>query len=165
MAMGGAISRLPDQTGLTGKTDETMIGNVGDRLKVDALVTVTPTPATFATIYRSNEITVATKTETDLPTATYTVPSGKIFVLTSLSANYDTQSPLIIRLKKQTGGAGSFVTIRRLTLKQHGQDPSDVHHLFPFGLVIGDPTDIIKITYESALARGSLWAAFTGIEY
>lgn len=165
MAFGGAISQLPNNTSITGQTDQTQIGNVGDRLKVDAVVTVTPTPATFATIQKGYEITVATKTETDLPTATYTVPSGKIFVLTSLSANYDTASPLIIRLKKQTGGTGSFVTIRRLTLKQHGQDPSDVHHLFPFGLVIGNATDIIKITYESALSKGSLWAAFTGIEY
>jgi hypothetical protein len=122
---------------IAGGTDGTPIGNVSDRIKVDAIVTVTPAPSTFATIYRRQEITVPSKVETDLPSGSYTVPAGKTFVLASLQANYDTQSPLVIRLKKQTGGAGSFVTEFRLTLKQHGQDNSNVQFTFPYGIQLG----------------------------
>jgi hypothetical protein len=154
-----------DDTAIKGGTDGTVIGNVGDRLKVDSLVTITPAPSTFGTIYRQNEITVATKAETDLPSGSYTVPSTKTFVLTSMAANYDTSAPLIIRLKKQTGGTGSFSTIYRLTLKQHGQDNSNVQFTIPYGIALGTATDVFKLTYESSLSKGSLWANFTGIEY
>jgi hypothetical protein len=133
--------------------------------QVDAIVTVVPAPSTFATIYRRQEITVATKTETDLPSGAYTVPPGKMFVLASFQANYDTQSPLVVRLKKQTGGAGAFVTEFRLTLKQHGQDNSNVQFTFPYGIQLGTAGDVIKITYESALSKGTLWSSFTGVEY
>jgi hypothetical protein len=118
-----------------------------------------------ATIFRRQEITVATKTETDLPSGSYTVPTGMSFGLTSISANYDTQSPLIIRLKKQTGGVGAFVTEWRLTLKQHGQDNSNVQFVMPRGILMATAGDVLKLTYESALSKGTLWASFTGIEY
>jgi hypothetical protein len=164
MSIGASIAKLTGTVGIFG-ADGTPIGHVGDALKVNASVTVVPAPSTFGTIYRQNEITVATKTETDLPSGTYTVPSGKTFVFTSIAANYDTSSPLIIRLKKQTGGSGAFSTIYRLTLKQHGQDVSNVQFTVPFGIALGSAGDVFKLTYESALSKGSLWANFTGIEY
>lgn len=150
---------------LSGGTDGTPIGNVGDALKVNATVIVTPAPSTFGTILRQNEVTIASKTETDLTSSTYTVPAGKTFVLLSFGANYDTQSPVVVRFKKQTGGSGSFATLQRLTLKQHGQDASNVQFTYPLGIQVGTAGDVFKITYESALSKGSFWASFTGIEY
>lgn len=165
--MGGIGSGSGDTdnaTGLLG-SDGTPIGNVGPALLVSASATIVPSVATFGTILRQNEITVATKTETDLPSGSYTVPAGKIFVLTAFMGNYDTQSPLIVRLKKQTGGAGSFVTQFRLTLKQHGQDNSNVQFDIESGIKLGVAGDVFKLTYESALSKGSLWTGFVGIEY
>jgi len=150
---------------IEGGSDGSIIGNVGDRLKVTSDAVIVVSANTFATIFKRNEITVATKTESDLSGVTYTVPSGKNFVLTTVNANYDTQSPLYIRLKKQTGGAGSFVTEIRLTVKQHGQDASSTSMTFPYGIYLATAGDVLKITYESALAKGTLWAAFTGVEY
>lgn len=152
-------------TTLTGATDGTHIGNVGDRLKVDSLVTIVPAPSTFGAIFRRAEVTIAAKTETDLTGVTYTVPSGKTFVLTSVNSNYDSQTPVVVRFKKQTGGSGAFATEWRLTMKQHGQDVSNVGFAVPYGVVMGAAGDVFKVTYESALAKGSLWAAFTGLEY
>jgi hypothetical protein len=169
MGIGASVAKLMGAVGLLGGTDGTQIGNVGDRLKVDSVVTITPAPSTFGTIIRptagNREVTVATKTETDFTGGSYTVPAGKTFVLTSISANYDTQSPLVVRLKKQTGGAGAFVTEYRLTVKQHGQDSSNATIQIPYGIVLATAGDILKLTYESALAKGVLWATFTGIEY
>ena len=161
----GSDLNTTDTTGIRGGTDSTVIGNIADRLKVTSDADITVSASTFATIFRRAEITVATKTETDLSGVTYTVPAGKNFVLTTINANYDTQSPLYIRLKKQTGGAGAFSTEVRLTVKQHGQDASSTSMTFPYGVYLATAGDVIKITYESALAKGSLWAAFTGIEY
>jgi hypothetical protein len=150
-------------TSLIGATDGTQIGNVGDAIKIAATITVAS--STFGAIFRRQEISVATKVETDLPSGSYTVPSGKTFVLTSINGNYDTQSPLVIRFKKQTGGSGAFATEWRLTLKQHGQDNSNVGFQIPYGIVMGAASDVLKLTYESALAKGSLWSSFTGLEY
>ena len=154
-----------DNVRINGATDDTEIGNVGDRLKVDALVTVTPAASTFGTILKQAEVTIASKTETDISATSYTVTTGKSFVLTSISANYDNNSPVIIRLKKQTGGTGSFVTQFRLTLEQHGQDPSNATIQIPYGVKIGSATDVFKLTYEAALIKGAVWACFTGLEY
>ena len=155
--IGAAVAKLMGSFGLLG-ADGTPIGNVGDALKVNASVTVVPAASTFGTILRQNEVSVATKTETDLASGSYTVPAGKTFVLTSISANYDTQSPVVIRLKKQVSGVGAFSTVFRLTVKQHGQDASNATIQVPYGIVIATATDVLKLTYESALARGSLGA-------
>ena len=91
---------------LRGSTDGTMIGNVGDRLKVDASlssgsVTIT-TLAAACNIIKQNEISVTVKVETDLPSSTYTVPAGKSFNLVSAGGSFDAQQPMYLRLKKQT---------------------------------------------------------------
>lgn len=137
-----------------------------ERLAVDALVTGNANPSQSTNnILRQNEITVSTKTKTDLPSSTYTVASGKTFALSTFGGSFDTQSPMYLRLEKQTGGTGSFVTLFRVTLKQHGQDESNYQVTMPQPVIVGTAGDVFKITYESALAKGKLWAGFVGLEY
>jgi hypothetical protein len=50
-------------------------------------------------------------------------------------------------------------------LKQHGQDESNHQIDFSLALVVGTAGDKFKITYESALAKGTLWAGYSGVEY
>jgi hypothetical protein len=136
--------------------------NIGEQ-SISVGSVVIADPASYVSIYKSSEITVATKTKTQL--VSYTVPSGKTFKLYTMEANFDLQSsPLYLRLEKQTAGAGAWAVIARLTLQIHGQDPSDQQLVWPEGLKIASASDILRLTYESALARGSLWAQFTGVE-
>lgn len=159
------IKGIYQKTRIIGNTDSTLIGNVGDRLKVDAQVTVLPSTVSHANILKQKELTISTKAQTAIAETQYTVPSYKTFALSSFGGSYDTQSPLYLRLQKQTGGTGQWDTLFRVTLKQHGQDESNhqIHLAIP--MIIGIATDIFRITYESALPKGSLWAGFTGIEY
>lgn len=139
-----------------------------ERLCVDANisgVSITAASVITANILRQDEINVTVKVETDLPNSTYTVPAGKVFGLTMFGGSYDTQSPMYIRLKKQTGGTGPWETLFRVTLKQHGQDESNHQITLSHAIMVGNPGDVFKITYDSALSKGSLWAGFTGAEY
>ena len=151
---------------LAGGTDGTQIGNNGDRLKVDTTITGIITGSLGANnILKQNEIAISVKVETDLPSSTYTVPTGKSFSLTTFSGSYDVQQPMIIRFKKQTGGTGAFVTLFRETLSVNGQDATNFTIAIPNSLIIGSVGDVFKVTYEPAVGRGSLWAGYTGIEY
>jgi hypothetical protein len=161
------ISNFKSPGQVIGATDGTLIGNVGDRLKVDATgsITALPEAAGAAAVLKSAEITVATKVESDLSGVTYTVPTGKTFKLYTFNGSYDTAAPMFLRLKKQTGGAGAFVTLFRISLKQQGQDESNFEIALPDGLNVGVATDVFKVTYESALSKGTLWAGFTGMAF
>ena len=149
---------------LVGGTDGSTIGNVGDRIKVDSVTTVITSVAS-ANILKQSEFAVTVKVETDAAGVTYTVPSGKSFNLMTFGGSYDTQSPMYLRFKKQTGGAGAFATLFRVTLKQHGQDESNFSISLPLGILVGAAGDVFKITFESALAKGTLWTGFTGVEF
>jgi len=150
---------------LTGGTDGSQIGNTGDRLKVDATFSGTSTAVmTPSNIVKQNEISIAVKTQTVLPSSTYTVPAGKTFSLTTFGGSYDGQQPMYIRFQKQTGGSGAFATVLRETLSVNGQDSSNFSIIIPTGLLVGVATDVFQITYEAAVARGTLWAGYTGIE-
>lgn len=138
------------------------------RFTVDAFVT-NSLPVSIlsyaANILKQAEISVATKVESDLTGTTYTVAAGKSFRLMTFGGSYDTQSPMYLRLKKQTACTGSFVTQLRITLKQNGQDESNYQVTMPTGLTIGAAGDCFKITYQSSLSKGTLWSGFTGTEY
>jgi hypothetical protein len=147
----------------------TQIGNVGDRLKVDAQlssgsITIT-TLAAACNIIKQAESAITVKVETDLTGSTYTVPSGKTFNLVSFCGSYDAAQPMYLRLKKQTGGVGAFVTILRFSLSVNGQDASNYNVTVPNGISLGTTGDVFKITYEPAVGRGNLWAGFFGVEY
>jgi len=157
------IKGIYQKNRIIGNTDGTMIDNVGDRLKVDASVTGTIIISP-ANIIKQNEVAVTVKVETDFPSSTYTVPSGKTFSVVTFGGSYDAQQPMYIRFKKQTGGTGSFVTVFRENLSVNGQDASNFLITVPPGLLIGAAGDIFKITYEPSVGRGTLFAAFTGIE-
>jgi len=150
--------------------DETYCADVSDisgikRLRVEGIVSTAPSTVSFANILKQSEISITTKSKTVLPSSTYTVPSGKFFALGSFGGSYDTQSPMYLRFEKQTGGTGSFDTLFRVTLKQHGQDESNHQIDLSVPVYVGQAGDVFRITYESALSKGTLWSGFTGIEY
>lgn len=75
MGVTSANIGLTDNTRINGATDDTDIGNVGDRLKVDA------TFSSLGTVknYFSNVTAIASSASADI--LTYTVPVGKIAYL------------------------------------------------------------------------------------
>jgi len=156
---------------LKGATDGTQIGNVTDRLKVIDADTVAAINALSinlgigaANIFKFNELALTARTETDLSGVTYTVPSGKTFAINSFSGSYDAQAALYVRLKKQTGGTGSFVTILRLNMMTGGQGNSTLSYDFGKGFAAGVAGDVFKVTVEASIAKGTIFAMFTGSE-
>lgn len=151
---------------IRGNTDGTIIGNVGDRLKVDSLQSGTwIVQDNSANILKQNEVTISSRNEIDIANTTYTVSSGKSFKLTSFEISYDSQVTVYVRLKKQTGGSGAFNTLFRLTVGINGQDNSVKTFSFPSGVVIGTAGDVFKLTVEAAIIKGNMWAGYTGGEY
>lgn len=151
---------------LRGGTDNTVIGNIGDRLKVDSNVTIVgDSTGNTPNLVKQSELTVSTRTQTDMAETVYTVPAGKKFKLTWFGGSYDNQGGVYLRLKKQASGTVGFNTILRVTIKQQPQEESTQGIHLPMGLTIGNAGDSFKITYETALAKGSLWAGFVGSEF
>lgn len=148
---------------LRGGTTGDIVGNVGDRLKTDALVSDHSSRIPGKLVQQ--ELTITTRVQTALPNTVYTVPTGKKFRLNLFSGSYDTQGGVYLRLQKKTGGAGAWATILRISIKQNPQEASTQQLSFPMGLLIGEATDQFQITYETALPKGSLWAGFSGVEY
>lgn len=160
-----------DDIVIKGASDSTHIGNVSDKLKVidqdaiDVLNTISLAALPIANIFKKNEATVTSRNETDLPSVTYTVPAGKSFAITTFVASYDFASKMFVRVKKQTGGTGPFETLFKMVMMSGGQGDATLSYDFGAGIKIGDPTDVIKITYESSIAKGTLYAEFSGSEY
>lgn len=150
---------------IIGGTDGTTIGNVLDRLKVDAQVTAISDAATSSAILKQADMNVAAKTETDLTGLTYTVPAGKRFKLVAFNASYTANFPIFVRLKKQTGGVGAFVQLYRIALGQHPQDSLNFQISNPLGVNLGVGGDVFKVTFEAALIKGNIWAAISGVEF
>lgn len=170
MAIGG-YGNVATSPIIIGATDETPIGNVTDNLKVydaavlNAINTISiGLGLTTASILKQTELSVTTRNEIDLTGVTYTVPNGKTFLLTSFIASYDAQSTLYLRLKKQTGGAGAFATLFRITLEVGGQGQGTTSLNFGHGILVGAATDVFKVTVEASLVKGTVWAGFTGSE-
>jgi len=108
--------------------------------------------------------TVTAKTETDLSTTVYTVPTGKKFSINNFTGSYDLQFTTVIRMKKQTGGTGTFNTIYAIVLEVGGQGQSTVPVTFGNGVIIGIAGDVFKLTYETTNSKGIVRAFFTGNE-
>ena len=157
---------------IAGNTDGTQIGNVTDNLKVidQAAITVLNSIAiavgagTGLSIFKFNEAAVTARTEFDLSGTTYTVPTGKTFVITSFCGSYDAQAALYLRLKKQTGGTGAWVTQFRMTMMSGGQGDATTSMNFGSGIAIGVAGDVFKLTVESSIAKGTIWGEFSGSE-
>jgi len=157
---------------IKGDTDNTLIGNVTDKLKVidqDAITVLNAIASalgvTTAAILVQNEVVATTRTEVDMTGMTYTVPSGKKFLLTSFMGSYDAQATIHLRFKKQTGGAGAWNQLFRITLEVGGQGQSTIPLSFGNGIYIGTATDKFKVTVEASIAnKGTVWACFTGSE-
>lgn len=153
---------------LIGGTDSTIIGNVLDKLKVhdpdvlSAIVNLT-TNVFVSNIFKFNEASITSRNETDFTTP-YTVASGKNFYLTSFAGSYDAQSAMYVRLKKQTNGSGPFFTIFRLNMMPGGQGDTSPNFPLGNGVLVGTAGDVFKITVESTIAKGTVFAAFTGAE-
>ena len=169
--MASVVLSNVEQT-IVGATDSTAIGNVSDKLKVidqDAIVILNAIAAALGVttqgVLYQNEVVATARTEQDMASMTYTVTSGKKFLLTGLFASYDAQATIHVRFKKQTGGAGSWNQLFRITLEVGGQGQSTVPLNFGNGIYIGNATDKFKVTIEASIAnKGTVWAAFTGVE-
>lgn len=164
-------NNFPTQISIRGDTNGTKIGNLTDRLKVydaDAITVLNLIAlalgaggATF--IERSSEANITTRTKTDW-VSTYTVASGKKFILTSFSCSYDAQGTLYVRLEKQTGGTGAWVTKERIVLMAGGNSEGFEALDCGVGIQLGTAGDVFKITVEASLAKGTAHAQFAGNE-
>jgi len=117
-----------------------------------------------ANILRQNELVISAKTEMDIANTSYTVAAGKRFAVTAFVANYDSGSTVIIRLKKQTGGAGAFNLVQKILLAVGGQGQATVPLEMGNGIYIGDAGDVFKLTAETSLIKGTVWGSYAGIE-
>lgn len=157
---------------IVGATDLTPIGNVGDKLKIidqDAIIILNSIAAalgvTTSALLIQNEVVATTRTEVDMALMTYTVPTGKKFLLTSFMGSYDAQATIHLRFKKQTGGVGAWNQLFRITLEVGGQGQSTIPLNFGNGIYIGNATDKFKVTVEASIAnKGTVWCCFTGSE-
>jgi hypothetical protein len=159
------------KSGVLAGDDLTPIGHVTDKLKVvdaDVLAILNIIAAglgtSTASILKTNEAAVTSKSEFDLSGTTYTVPTGKMFSISSFASSYDAQAMLYVRLKKQTGGVGAFVTLFRTTMMSGGQGDSTLSMNFGNGINIGAAGDVFKITIEGSIAKGTIWAEYSGSE-
>lgn len=162
---------FPKKIGVLAGNDLTAIGHVSDKLKVidqDVIAVLNAIAsslgASTTSILKSNEASVSSRTEFDLANTTYTVPTGKMFSISSFAASYDAQAMLYVRLKKQTGGAGAWVTLFRTTMMSGGQGDATTSMNFGNGINIGAAGDIFKITIEGSIAKGTIWAEYSGSE-
>jgi hypothetical protein len=163
--------RLTTESIILGATAATRIGNVTDKLKVidqDVVAILNIIASGLGTvaagILKQNELAVTTKSEVDFTGTTYTVPTGKTFLLTSFIGSYDAQATVLLRLKKQTGGTGAFSTLFRITLEVGGQGSGTIPLNFGNGILVGTAGDVFKITIESSLIKGTVWAGYSGSE-
>lgn len=161
----------PKDGRIVGNTDQTLIGNITDRLKVtdqdvlDVLTGISIGATPIPTVFKYGELAVPSRNEFDLTGTTHTVSTGKKLAIIAVIASYDAQAQLYVRLKKQTAGAGAFETVSRLTLMQGGQGDSTASINYGIGVYIGEATDVFKMTAESSVSKGTVWAGYSGLEY
>jgi len=157
--------------GLISGDDYTPIGHVTDQLKVIDQEGNTILNAISAalggsttSVFKQNEVAITSRTKFDLSNTTYTVPAGKKFLLTTFAGSYDASAVLYVRLEKQTGGVGAFVTQFRMSMMSGGQGDATLSMNFGNGINIGNPGDVFKLTVEASIAKGTIWAEFSGSE-
>lgn len=135
------------------------------RLCVDAnLIGGGTITVSAANIFKNYQGDITTRSEVDLSGTTYTVATAKTFSLSSMYASYDAQATVYVRLKKQTGGAGAFNTVMRITLEVGGQGQGAVPINFLPTINIGSAGDVFKLTVESSLIKGNIFASYAGVE-
>lgn len=135
-----------------------------DNLDVLNAIAAALNASTSVSILKNNEVSVTSRTEFTLSGTTYTVPSGKNFLLSSFVGSYDSQAALHLRLKKQTGGVGSFNTVFKMTMMSGGQGDSTLSMNFGNGINIGLAGDVFKLTVEASIAKGTVFGSFSGSE-
>jgi len=169
LILGAVTTAAPTYT--TAKSDPLSLKTNGD-LRVndaDAITILNAIAAALgvatAGILVQNEYQLTTTNETDIPGMTYTVPTNKSFLLTSFMGSYDAQATIHLRFKKQTGGAGAWNQLFRITLEVGGQGQSTVPLNFGNGIKIGVAGDKFKVTGEASIKnKGTAWSCFTGAE-
>jgi len=169
LILGAVTTAAPTYT--TAKSDPLSLKTNGDLRVTDADATVilnaiaAALGVSTAAILIQNEVVATTRTEVDMTSMTYTVPTGKKFLLTSFMGSYDAQATIHLRFKKQTGGAGAWNQLFRITLEVGGQGQSTIPLNFGNGIYIGTATDKFKVTVEASIAnKGTVWSCFTGSE-
>ena len=160
------IKGIYQKTRLIGNTDDTQIGNVGDRLKVDANVSnTTPIPITgtvalkFSDIQRNAEFNIALKVETDIAGVTYTVGAGKTFYITQFACASDSPSPVSMRIRVYAGV--TLINTIKINLMSNGAWGG---HSWPNGVAFATAGQIVKATFDPQSAKGAGWSMFAGFE-
>lgn len=155
-----------DRVKLEGGTDSALIGNIGDSLKVTLASGFGGGGSFPSNIFKQGELAVGARSETDLTGVTYTVPSGKTFALKTFTAALDAPALMVVRLKKQTGGAGPFNQIFKIVMMNGGQGDATPSMPLCDGIIVGSAGDVFKVTFDpSSSNKGTLWAEFSGVEY
>ena len=105
-------------------------------------------------ITKSAEVTITARVETDMPGVIHTVSANKSFLLISFNAATSSPRGVIFRLKVNN------IFLHKITLSGEGS-----YNLpLPLAIKIASAGDIIKVTYDAALARGGCYASFMGVE-
>jgi hypothetical protein len=164
------IKGIYQKNRIIGDSDGTLIGNVDDQLKVideDVAYLLGTIAASLGagtgTFLKQNEAAVNSRNKFDLSGTTYTVPTGKTARITFFAGSYDAQAAVYVRIEKQTGGVGAWVTQLRLNMMSGGQGNSTLCLDLGSGVDVGTAGDILKITVESSIAKGNVWAGYGGL--
>ena len=126
---------------------------VGDRLKVDAAVTVTASIVNDSNIFLSDIFTITSKAETTI--RTYTVPTGKTFRLVAFQVNTD--NPLGANVQLKVDGV---VKIRFYFDPNKG----NLSPLYTAPVKIADAGQVVTITETAQIPRGEINTLLVGIE-
>ena len=111
--------------------------------------------STGAEIVKTAEYAIVGRTEVDVPGVTYTVPSGKNFYLAFFGASLASPTVMNVRLKVDN------VTKFRLDLGEAGSAGNGSYPLSALSK-IATAGQIVKITVETNISKGTAWVGFTG---
>ena len=159
MGIGAAFAKITGYFGILGGTDNTIIGNTGDRLKVDIIGSATVNNFPIATIQKNVEFSINQKVETDISGTSYTVTSGKKFYLCAFTGASDSPSPVSMRLKAYNGA--TLVNTVKLVIAGNG---AHGEYLWATGVEFANASYTIKATFDPQSAKGSGWVMFAGYE-
>lgn len=110
-----------------------------------------------AGIVKSAEFSISSRTEFDVTGTSYTVGTGKNLYLVFFGGTSDSPSPTTFRLK-----VGSTV-VYKINL---GASAGQMSNSFSFGLAskIATAGDVVKITCDPSMAKGTAWTGYTAVE-
>lgn len=114
--------------------------------------------ATTTPIHKQSEFSVTTRVETTVSACSYTVTSGKSFYLALFVGSYDGNQGIAYRLKVN----GSLLF--KLHLNGGPNQGYSNSYPLPVSVKIANGGDIITVTSEAGIGKGSAWVSYVGVE-